>query len=133
MSFSDPALRLRPDEAVERLVPILGEIDGEVVFCTCIDDDGFVGDSECFASREQPKSTLPVEELFYLARTTGAPAMMFTSGSSGPIDQLQECDVLFTRRLLDAGRACGVRVHDHFLVGGGTYRKMSESMDVWGH
>lgn len=131
MPTRDAALRMRPREAVERLVPIFGAIDGEVLFCTCLDEDGFVGESECLASQNQPKSTLPMEELFYLGGRTGASTMMFTSRSSGPVESLHECDVMFTERLLASGRELGIRVHDHYLVGDGTFRAISESTDLW--
>lgn len=71
-----------------------------IVFVTFIGD---ISDSECFASATEPKNSLPLHELFYLAEQMGAPAVMFTSTSSGSIAELHECDIDFTRRLIDGG------------------------------
>lgn len=127
-----PADRATPIDAIESLTQIVGSIDAEVVFATCIDADGYVGDSECFASNEQPKNLLPVDELFRLANKLDAPAIMITSRSSGPIDQIHACDRDFTERVLDAGQACGVAVFEHVLVEKDKFRLMTESApELW--
>ncbi|HEU4488028.1 MAG TPA: JAB domain-containing protein [Actinomycetota bacterium] len=124
-------IKVKPEDAIESLVKIIGGVDAEIVFVTCIDDNGDVSDSECFASATEPKNSLPLDELFYLAEQMGAPAVMFTSTSSGPITELHECDVDFTRRLIEGGRERGIIVHDHILVEGDTFRIMSQCTDLW--
>lgn len=124
--------RVTPIQAIESLTKVVGAIEAEVVFSTCIDAEGFVADSECFASDIQPKNLLPVEELFYLARAMDAPMVMITSRSSGPIAQLHECDVDFTERVLDAGMDFGIGVFEHVLVEKDSFRLMSESApELW--
>lgn len=121
-----------PIEAIESLTKIVGAIDREVVFATCIDADGFVSESECFASDCQPKNLLPVEELFYLACSLDAPMVMITSRSSGPIAQLHDCDVDFTARVIDTGIDLGVDVFEHVLVEKDCFRLMTESApELW--
>ncbi len=126
-----PPHRFSLIDAVDKLVEVVGSVDAEVIFSTCIDLYGFVGDSECFVSNDQPVTMLPVDELFYLPRKTGAAAVMFTSKSSGDIAELWDCDVEFTKRLIEAGRSLGIPVHDHVLVEGKAFRVMSECTDLW--
>ena len=114
-------------DAIPSIAKIIGALEGEVVFATCIDDDGLVGDSECFASLTQPKNLLPVHEVFHLAREVGAGQIMISSRSSGPIEQLHECDVDFTGRVLDVGRRLGIRVCEHVLVDKDGVRLMTQS------
>lgn len=124
--------RVTPIEAIESLTKVVGAIEAEVVFVTCIGADGFVSESECFASDHQPKNLLPVDELFYLARRTDAPRVMITSRSSGPIAEVHDCDVDFTARVLDAGIDLGIGVFEHVLVERDTFRLMTESVpQLW--
>lgn len=119
--------RVRPHDAIPMLMNIVGTLEEEVVFATCIDAEGFIGDSECFSSATQPKNLLPVDELFHLARRKGAPAVMITSRSSGPIEELHDCDVDFTERVLDVGCDLGIRVCEHVLVERTSFRLMTQS------
>lgn len=125
------AFRPRPEDAIDSLVPIVGRVEGEVIFATCIDEQGFVGESECFASLEQPKTTLPMDELFYLPQEMNAAAVMFTSKSSGPITELHDCDVQFTERLIQTGRKLRILVYEHVLVEDDKFRLMSQCTDLW--
>lgn len=119
------------DDLIERLAFVVGRLDAEIVFATCINADGTPGDSECFASETQPKNGLPLEEVFYLAKNTGAPAMLFTSTASGSLDQIHDCDIDFTKRLIDAGIEHGVSVIDHILVHEDNWISLAESTDLW--
>lgn len=124
-------LSLTPKDAIEHLVKIVGGVDAEIVMVTCIDDNGDVGESECFASNTQPKNAIPIEQLFYLPEQIGATAVMLTSNSSGPLSELHDCDVEFTRRVIEAGRKRAIRVWDHILVEGDQFRAMSRCTDLW--
>ncbi len=124
--------RVTPIEAIESLTKIVGAIEAEVVFATCIDADGFATESECFASESQPKNLLPVDELFYLAHELDAPTVMITSRSSGSLAELHDCDVDFTARLIDAGIDHGIDVFEHVLVEKDHFRLMTESVpELW--
>lgn len=131
MRLPAPSSGMEPIDAIERIAPIVAQAPGEVVFATVVHQDGFIGDSECFVSPTQPKTLLPEEQIFYLAKETGAPAVLLTTKSSGPISELHECDVEFTRRLIDYGRSQGIALHEHVLVEGDTFRIMSQCTDLW--
>jgi DNA repair protein RadC len=131
MASNGPQVRARPEDAIESLVGIVGGIDGEVVFATCIDADGCVGDSECFAARDKTKESLPVGEIFHLARRRGAAAVLVTSTAREPIERIAESDIGYTRRLIEAGDALGIPLFDHVLVSGKKFKIMSQSTDLW--
>ena len=121
-------LAVAAQDALERLVPIIAGIDeGTVLFCTCIDANGFIRDSECFASPTQPLATLPVDQLFTLARRIGAAGVLFTSRAEGPSGDSES----FTSTLIAAGRAAGVEVVDHVVVDGGERRSLRATTDLW--
>lgn len=124
-------LSLKPEDAIDNLVKIVGGVDAEIVFVTCIDEKGDVSESECFASNTQPKNAIPIDQLFYLPEQIGATAVMLTSNSSGPLEELHDCDVEFTRRVIEAGRKRGIAVWDHILVEGDQFRVMSHGTDLW--
>jgi len=124
-------LSLKPEDAIDNLVKIVGGVDAEIVFVTCIDENGDVSESECFASDTQPKNAIPIDQLFYLPEQIGATAVMLTSNSSGPLEELHDCDVEFTRRVIEAGRKRGIAVWDHILVEGDQFRVMSHGTDLW--
>lgn len=124
-------LSLKPEDAIDNLVKIVGGVDAEIVFVTCIDENGDVGESECFASNTQPKNAIPINQLYYLPEQIGATAVMLTSNSSGPLEELHDCDVEFTRRVIDAGRKRGIAVWDHILVEGDQFRALSRCTDLW--
>jgi len=124
-------LSFKPGDAIENLVKIVGGVDAEIVFVTCIDENGAVSESECFASNTQPKNAIPIDQLYYLPEQIGATAIMLTSNSSGPLKELHDCDVEFTRRVIEAGRERGIAVWDHILVEGDQFRAMSHCTDLW--
>ncbi|MDQ3877026.1 MAG: hypothetical protein M3290_01560 [Actinomycetota bacterium] len=119
------------DELIEKLAFVVGKLDAEIVFATCINTDGTPGDSECFASETEPKNGLPFDEVFYLARNTGAPAMLFTSTASAPLDEIHDCDIEFTKRLIAAGVDNGVEVIDHILVYKDKWVSLAESTELF--
>ncbi len=124
--------RVTPSDAIASLTKIVSAIESEIVFTTCIDSNGFVTESECFASDSQPKNLLPVDELFYLAHELDAPTVMITSRSSGSIAELHECDIDFTARLIDAGIDHGIGVFEHVLVEKNNFRLMTEAApELW--
>ncbi|MDQ3661962.1 MAG: hypothetical protein M3454_13075 [Actinomycetota bacterium] len=124
-------LSLRPEDAIDNLVKIVGSVDAEIVFVTCIDANGDVSESECFASNSQPKNAIPIDQLYHLPEQIASTAVMITSNSSGPLNELQDCDIEFTRRVIEAGRKRGIAVWDHILVEGERFRAMSRCTDLW--
>jgi hypothetical protein len=128
-TVSTPPLLWGAEEAIERLVPILRQVGGGTfVFCTCLDADGFVGDSECFASPDRPLCSLPVEHLFTLAAELECAAVLFSSRA----DEADEAAILgFTERLIAEGRRRGVEIVDHVVVYGEGHRRLRETTDLW--
>jgi DNA repair protein RadC len=124
-------INLRLEDAIDNLVKIVGGVDAEIVFVTCIDENGDVSESECFASSTQPKNAIPLDQLYHLPEQIGATAVMLTSTSSGPLKELHDCDVEFTRRVIGAGRRRGIAVWDHILVEGDQFRAMSRYAALW--
>ena len=124
-------LSLKPEDAIDNLVKIVGGVDADIVFVTCIDENGDVSESECFASNTQPKNAIPIDQLYYLPEQIGATAVMLTSNSSGSLKDVHDCDVEFTRRVIEAGRKRGIAVWDHILVEGDQFRAMSRCTDLW--
>lgn len=121
----------RPEEVIDNLVSILSKVDAEVVFCTAVGADGRIGDTECLASQDQPKNTIPLDALLGFAHEVRAPALMITSKSSGPMTEIADCDLDFTRRLLAAAWEQEIEIHDHILVGEGTHRSLKQVTELW--
>lgn len=116
-----------PEQAIGDIAYLVAHVGAEAIVSTCIRADGTIGDSEFFASSDQPKNTFPLSQLFYLAVRTGAPAVLVVSTAGGPLDRIHGCDVDFTRRLVAAGREAGIRVHDHVIVDGDLWCSLGES------
>ncbi|MFN2594623.1 MAG: JAB domain-containing protein [Actinomycetota bacterium] len=119
------------DELIDKLAFVVGKLDAEIVCATCINHDGTPGETKFFASETEPKNGLPLDEVFYLAKNSSAPAMLFTSTASAPFDQIHGCDIDFTKRLITAGAANGVEVIDHILVHKDEWVSLAESTDLW--
>lgn len=122
----------RPEQIIESLTTIVSKSDGEVVFVTCVDEDGYVGDSEAYASTDKPKSSLPMELLFSWPEEQGVDTVIVTSRAAGPLESLAESDIVFTRALIDEAESRGIEVMDHVLVRDGEHRKMRAATDLWG-
>ncbi|MDQ3772653.1 MAG: hypothetical protein M3343_11285 [Actinomycetota bacterium] len=126
-----PTTAPRPDDIIESLATIVSGVDSEIVFITCVDQDGYVSDSEAYASKDQPKTSLPLEHLFSFPRTLGMGTIMVTSRACEPLGTVGEDDLEFTRGLLEAASAEGVEVLDHVVVRDGDYRRLREITDLW--
>ncbi|MGH2698023.1 MAG: JAB domain-containing protein [Actinomycetota bacterium] len=124
--------RRRPEEIIQSLTTIISSAGGEIVFVTCVDADGFVGDSEAYASEDQPKSSLPLELLFSFPQEQGVDTVMVASRASESLEVISESDLQFTRELIAAGGSEGIEVLDHVLVMNGEYRRLRPMTDLWG-
>jgi DNA repair protein RadC len=123
--------RRRPDDIIGSLTTILSTVEGEMVFVTCVDEDGFVGDSEAYASKDQPKSSLPFEHLFNFPQAQGADAIVVTSRAAGSLEAIAESDLEFTRALIDAADSREIEVLDHVLVHDGEHLGLRAVTDLW--
>ena len=123
--------RPRPDDIVDSLTTILSSVEGEVVFVTCIDEHGYAGDSEAYASLEQPKNTLPFEHLLSFPKELQSDTILVTSRAAGTLRDVAESDLEFTRSLIEAAAAEGIEVLDHVLVKDGDYLKLRATTDLW--
>ena len=121
----------RPEQIIESLTTIVTKSEGELVFVTCIDEDGYAGDSEAYASKDQPKDSLPMDLLFSWPEAQGVATVMVTSRAAGPLESLADSDIAFTRALIDEAEARGIEVLDHFLVRDGEHRGMRAATDLW--
>jgi hypothetical protein len=120
--------QLEPIDCIGPLVTIIGGIDEEIVVLTCIDYDGYVGETEVIAKRGGDKMQIPLDVLFGFAESRGAAAMMVASKSTGPIDCLHERDIRFTEALRAYGDEIGIPLHEHVVIDKDMFRLMSESM-----
>ncbi|MGH2747464.1 MAG: JAB domain-containing protein [Actinomycetota bacterium] len=128
-----PASFFQPSyvDAVEQLLPVLRSVTGDdVVVITCLEEDVYVTETEFFRVPSGRKSDVPAEELFALPTQLHATAVAVTSTSSGPIEELHEADLEFTRHLAREAHRRGIRLAEHFLVQGDMFRVMSESMSL---
>ncbi|MGH2751822.1 MAG: JAB domain-containing protein [Actinomycetota bacterium] len=128
---STTTVRPRPDDIIDSLTKILSSVEGEVVFLTCVDQHGYVGDSEAYASKDQPKSSLPLEHLFSFPHEQGIDTVMVTSRASESLESIAESDIEFTTALLDAAETEGIEVLDHVLVKDGEHRSLRALTDLW--
>lgn len=127
----DPSLRLIPEDAVEHISRVVSGIDGQVLFVNCVDADGYVGDANCFASKEGKLEEIPPHYLFGIAQEKGAPAVLLTSRFDGDMPVLDESNVTFTRKVLVMGETLGIEVVDHYLVGSEGRVSLRETTDLW--
>jgi len=131
MAPTSVSVRPRPEQIIESLTTIVSKSEGEVVFVTCVDEDGYVGDSEAYASMDKPKSSLPMELLFSWPQEQGIDTVMVTSRAAGPLETLADSDIAFTRALIEEAEARGIEVLDHVLVRDGEHREMRAATDLW--
>jgi hypothetical protein len=120
-----------PEQIIESLTTIVSKSEGEVVFVTCVDEDGNAGDSEAFASRDRPKDSLPMELLFSLPQEKGVDTLLVTSRAAGPLESFADSDLAFTRALIDEAKARGMEVLDHVLVSDGKHKGMRATSNLW--
>jgi hypothetical protein len=116
---------------IDSITTIVSKSEGEVVFVTCVDEDGYAGDSEAFASNDRPKDSLPMELLFLLPQEQGVDTLMVTSRAAAPLESFADSDLAFTRTLIDEAKARGMEILDHVLVSGGEHKGMRASTNLW--
>ncbi len=121
----------RPEEVIDSLTTLVSSSEGELVFVTCIDRDGYVGDSQAYASSDQPKSSLPLEIIFSFPEHRGIDTVMVTSRAADPLGSIADGDIEFTRDLIDAAGSLGIEVLDHFLVHDGKHKGMRAVTALW--
>jgi DNA repair protein RadC len=124
-------VRPRPEKIIDSLTAIVSKSEVELVFVTCIDDDGYVGDSEAYASTDKPKESLPMELLFSWPREQGIGTVMVTSRAAGPLESFADSDIAFTKVLIDEASARGIELLDHILVCDGQHRGMRATTNLW--
>ena len=56
---------------------------------------------------------------------TAASIILVHNHPSGNLEPSQE-DIAITKQLIDAGRICGIPVHDHLIIADSTYTSMAE-------
>ena len=131
MAPTSTPVHRRPEQLIDSLTKIVSKSDDEVVFVTCVDEDGNAGDSEAFASKDRPKDSLPIELLFLLPQEKGVDTLMVTSRAAAPLESFADSDLAFTKALIDEARARGMELLDHVLVCDGVHKGMRGSTDLW--
>ena len=131
MSSTPTTIRPGPDEILGSLVTIVSSAEGEMVFVTCVDEHGFAGDSEAYASTDQPKSALPLELLMEFPKEQEIDTIMVTSRAVGPLDAVTAEDLDFTRDLIAVAADDGIEVLDHVLVRDGEHLRLRDQTDLW--
>lgn len=131
MSTTPTTIRPGPDEILGSLVTIVSSAEGEMVFVTCVDEHGFAGDSEAYASTDQPKSALPLELLMEFPKEQEIDTIMVTSRAVGPLDAVAAEDLDFTRDLIAVAADDGIEVLDHVLVRDGEHLRLRDHTDLW--
>lgn len=131
MSTTPTTIRPGPDEILGSLVTIVSSAEGEMVFVTCVDEHGFAGDSEAYASTDQPKSALPLELLMEFPKEQEIDTIMVTSRAVGPLDAVTAEDLDFTRDLIAVAADDGIEVLDHVLVRDGEHLRLRDHTDLW--
>ena len=101
------------DDVLPSLAYIVDGIDAETIFQLSVDARGSVCDIECLGSLDQPKNMIPLLLLLERVGDVGAHAAVYVSKGSGDGGEVADCDVDFTRRLIDAGRFLDIDVLDH--------------------
>jgi DNA repair protein RadC len=121
----------RPEEIIDSLTTLVSKAEGELVLVTCVDQEGYAGDTEAYASTDQPKSSLPLELLFSLPQSQEIDAVMVTSRAASSLEDVADSDIVFTKDLIDAARAQGIEVLDHVLVLDGKYKRLRAVTELW--
>ena len=121
----------RHEEIIESLVTLVSSYKDEVVLLTCVDQDGNMGETEAYASTNQPKSSLPWEVALTFPESRGVDTVMVTSRAAGSLESIADSDIAFTRALIDAADARGIEVLDHILVHEAEHQGLRAITDVW--
>lgn len=121
----------RLEDVLPSLAYIVDTVEAETLFQLSVDARGCVCDIECLGSVTQPKNTIPLLLLLEHVNAVGAAAAVYVSKGSGELGELAECDVDFTRRLIDAARVFDIEVLDHYVVERGAYVSLRAATDLW--
>jgi hypothetical protein len=131
MEPTSTPVRPRLEQVIDTLTTIVSESEGELVFVSCVEQDGDVGDAEAYASRDKPKASLPMDLLFSLPHAQGADTIMVVSRAAGPLESFVDSDLAFTSNLIDEATTRGIEVLDHILVRDGRHRGMRATTSLW--
>jgi hypothetical protein len=113
------------------LAHVVESVEGEVLFQLSVDLEDNICDIECLASSLQPKNLIPLDLLLERVVEVGGCAAVYVSRGSGRHGAVEECDLGFTARLIEAGRACGVEVRDHYIVERGGFFSLRGATGLW--
>ena len=131
MSGTPTSIRPRPDDILDSLVTIVSTAESEIVFVTCVDEHGYAGDSEAYASIDRPKSALPLEHVLQFPREQRSNSIMVSSRAVAPLDSIAEEDLDFTRNLIAAAAGESIEVLDHVLIRDFEHLKLRDHSDLW--
>lgn len=131
MPATPTSTRPRPDDILDSLITIVSTAESEIVFVTCVDEHGYAGDSEAYASIDRPKSALPLEHVLQLPREQRSNSIMVTSRATAPLDSIAEEDLDFTRKLIAAAAGESIEVLDHVLIRDFEHLKLRDHSDLW--
>ncbi len=120
-----------PEQAVGHLIEILAGVSGSVLFATGVSNEGFVGDSECFVSRDKEVHDVPTEIVLDFIKHSNASGVLLTSRVNGDVAQPSSDLSRFTRSFLEDARRAGVDLVDHYLVTDGGLISMREATNLW--
>ena len=121
----------RREEIIESLVTLVSSYKDEVVLLTCVDEEGNMGETEAYASSNQPKSSLPLEVVLTFPESRGVDTVMVTSRAASSFERIADSDIAFTRALIEAADARGIEVLDHILVHDGEHQGLRAVTKIW--
>jgi len=131
MSGTPTSIRPGPDDILDSLVTIVSSAETEIVFVTCVDEHGYAGESEAYASKDQPKSALPIEHVLQFPKEERSDTIMVTSRAAAPLDSIAPEDLDFTRDFIAMAADEGIEVLDHVLVRDGEHLRLRDHCDLW--
>jgi DNA repair protein RadC len=121
----------RREDIIESLASLVSSYKDEVVMLTCVDEEGNLGETEAYASNNQPKSSLPLEVVLTFPESRGVDTVMVTSRAAASFESIADSDIAFTRALIDAADARGIEVLDHILVHDGEHQGLRAITEIW--
>lgn len=121
----------RREDFIESLVTLVSGYKDEVVLLTCVDEEGNMGETEAYASSNQPKSSLPWDVVLNFPESRGVDTVMVTSRAAGTFESIADSDIAFTKALMDAADARGIDVLDHILVHDGEHLGLRAVTEIW--
>ena len=116
-------------DAIECMVTVLSDTREDVLLCSTVFGD-YVGPGDSY-QLTGPGRALPFDKvLFSIARHLSASCMLYGSHPANEILDVQDSDIAFTNRLLEAAERNGVTVIEHLVVRDGMVRFMSDTL-LW--